>query len=55
LRFARSSPRRCISAATCQPNVSLFSIVATTVRTRVRFRGRRRFAGLFRFFYPIGD
>src|SRR6266498_46012 len=44
LRLSWSSPRRCTSAATCQPKISLLAIVATTVRTRVRphFRGRER-------------
>src|SRR5262245_22989828 len=41
LRPARLRPRRCTSAAICQPNVSLSAMLATTVRTRLAEGGRR--------------
>ncbi len=45
------SPRRCTSAATCQPKVSLFSMVATTVRSRGAFSRPPSLLGLLAFFF----
>src|SRR5438128_6566659 len=52
LRCARSSPRRCTSAALCQPKVSLLALLATTVRTR--FTGRRLLLPLRRWRRRLG-
>ena len=48
LRPALSSPRRCTSAATCQPNFSESAMVAIVVRTSffTRRAFRRRFGRL---------
>src|SRR5947209_13945117 len=57
LRPAWSSPRRCTSAATCQPNFSESAVVTTAVRTsfftRLALALRRRlWRLLLAFFFP---